>query len=65
MYWEILELDNCFLKALQPKVELNEGSILWIEKTKAATIIDIDTGKFKMNTDEDMLVFCKKVFVAF
>ena len=63
IYWEILELDNCFFKALEPKIELDEGGVIWIEKTKAATLIDIDTGKLKLNENVDMLVFCKKVFL--
>ncbi|MDC0227787.1 ribonuclease E/G [Alphaproteobacteria bacterium] len=62
IYWEFLELDNYFLKALEPKVELDEGGIIWIEKTKAATLIDIDTGKLKLNLNLDMLAFCKKIF---
>ena len=63
IYWEVLELDNCFLKALEPKIELDEGGIIWIEKTKAATLIDIDTGKIKLNNNVETLDFCKKVFV--
>ena len=62
IYWEFLELDNYFLKALEPKIELAEGGIIWIEKTKAATLIDVDTGKLKLNQNVDMLAFCKKIF---
>ncbi len=63
IYWDILDLDSQFIAALQPKVELNHGGIIWIEKTKAATIIDIDTHKLLIKSDDEMFEFCKRTFV--
>ena len=51
VYWDQLNLDQCFLEALQPKVNITDGGLIWIEKTKAATLIDIDTQKLIFNTD--------------
>ena len=61
--WEQLDLDQCFLEALQPRVNITDGGLLWIEKTKAATLIDIDTQKLILNSDEDMFAFCKKAYI--
>ena len=61
-YWHLLDLDQCFLEALQPKVDIKDGGLIWIEKTKAATLIDIDTQKLIFNTDEDMFHFCEKAY---
>ena len=52
-----------FFDALQPKVETKDDGILWIQKNKAATLIDIDTNKILFKTDEDKLQFCKNAFV--
>ena len=62
IYWHDLDLDQYFLQALQPKVDIKNGGLIWIEKTKAATFIDIDTQKLIFNTDEDMFHFCKKAY---
>ncbi|MDC0530998.1 ribonuclease E/G [Alphaproteobacteria bacterium] len=62
MYWHELDLDQRFLKALQPRVNIKEGGLIWIEKTKAATLIDIDTQTLIFNTDNDMFQFCKKAY---
>ena len=62
MYWHELNLDQCFLEALQPRVDIKEGGLIWIEKTKAATLIDIDTQKLIFNTENDMFQFCKKAY---
>ena len=43
IYWNNLDLDSQFIAALQPKIELSDGGLIWIEKTRAATLIDIDT----------------------
>jgi Ribonuclease G/E len=61
--WEQLDLDQCFLEALQPRVNITDGGLVWIEKTKAATLIDIDTQKLILNSDEDMFAFCKKAYI--
>ena len=61
--WDELDLDQCFLEALQPKVNITGGGLIWIEKTKAATLIDIDTQKLILNSDEDMFDFCKKAYI--
>ena len=63
IYWDLLDLDNIFLSALKPKIEMIEGGVLWIEKTKAATLIDVDTTNLQLNSDEANLDFCKKVFI--
>ena len=62
MYWHELNLDQCFLEALQPRIDIKEGGLIWIEKTKAATLIDIDTQKLIFNTENDMFQFCKKAY---
>ncbi|MDG1982595.1 MAG: ribonuclease E/G [Alphaproteobacteria bacterium] len=61
--WDQLDLDQCFLEALQPSVNITDGRLVWIEKTKAATLIDIDTQKLILNSDEDMFAFCKKAYI--
>jgi len=61
--WDQLDLDQCFLEALQPRVNITDGGLIWIEKTKAATLIDIDTQKLILNSDEDMFAFCKKAYI--
>ena len=63
IYWDILDLDKEFIGALQPKIELSEGGRIWIEKTRAATLIDIDTHKLLLNSEEEMLKFCNTAFV--
>ena len=63
IYWDILELDKELIGALQPKIELSEGGRIWIEKTRAATLIDIDTHKLLLNSEEEILQFCIKAFV--
>ena len=63
IYWDILDLDKEFIGALQPKIELSEGGRIWIEKTRAATLIDIDTHKLLLNSEEEMLKFCYRAFV--
>jgi hypothetical protein len=60
--WHELDLDQCFLEALQPRVDIKNGGLIWIEKTKAATLIDIDTEKLIFTTDQDMFNFCKKAY---
>ena len=60
--WHELDLDQQFLEALNPRVALKEGGLIWIEKTKAATLIDIDTQKLIFNKEEDMFHFCKKAY---
>ena len=62
-YWDILDLDSQFMAALQPKVVLSDGGIIWIEKTRAATLIDIDTHKLLIKSEEEMLEFCKRAFL--
>ena len=63
IYWDLLNLDKFFLDALKQSVEIKDGGILWIEKTKAATLIDIDTKNLFLNSDNANLEFCKKAFL--
>ena len=63
LIWDQFDLDQCFLEALQPRVNIPDGGLVWIEKTKAATLIDIDTKKLILNSDEDMFAFCKKAYI--
>ena len=63
IYWNTLDLDSQFIAALQPKVELSDGGLIWIEKTRAATLIDIDTHKLLIKSEEETFEFCKRVFV--
>ena len=63
VYWDALDLDNQFVAALKPKIELSDGGLIWIEKTKAATLIDIDTHNLLLNSEDEILKFCKRAFV--
>tara|TARA_B110001450_G_scaffold243520_1_gene254833 strand:- start:653 stop:1684 length:1032 start_codon:yes stop_codon:yes gene_type:complete len=62
IYWEMLNLDQQYLNALEPKVHLAEGGLLWIEKTKAATLIDVDTDKLKIHSIDQLYFFCLSIF---
>ena len=63
IYWNTLDLDSQFIAALQPKIELSDGGLVWIEKTRAATLIDIDTHKLLLKSEEEILEFCIRAFV--
>jgi len=63
IYWNNLDLDSQFIAALQPKVELDDGGFIWIEKTRAATLIDVDTHKLLLKSENEMLEFCKRTFL--
>ena len=63
IYWDKLDLDSIFLNALEPMIKIDDGGVLWIEKTKAATLIDIDTNNLLINNENEMLKFCKKAFI--
>ena len=63
IYWNNLDLDSQFIAALQPKIELSDGGLIWIEKTRAATLIDIDTHKLLLKSEEEVLKFCKRAFL--
>ena len=63
IYWNNMDLDNCFLSALEPMIEIEDGGVLWIEKTQAATMIDVDTKNLLINNEDEMLNFCKKALV--
>ncbi len=63
IYWNNMDLDSYFLKALDPMIKIGNGGVLWIEKTKAATLIDVDTKNILINNEDEMLRFCKDVFV--
>ena len=63
VYWDALDLDKELIAALNPKIELSDGGFIWIEKNKAATLIDIDTHKLLLNSEEEILNFCKRAFV--
>ena len=64
IYWNKLDLDSFFLGALEPMIKIDDGGVLWIEKTKAATLIDIDTKNLLLNNEDEMLKFCRKAFVT-
>ena len=63
IYWDLMDLDSCFLSALEPMIKIEKGGVLWIEKTKAATLIDVDTQNILINNEEEMLKFCKDAFI--
>ena len=63
IYWDDMDLDTCFLNALDPMIKIEDGGVLWIEKTKAATLIDVDTKDILINNENEMLKFCKNVFL--
>ena len=64
IYWYNMDLDSCFLNALEPMIKIDDGGILWIEKTKTATLIDVDTKNLLINNEDEMLNFCKKALVS-
>ena len=63
IYWNDMDLDNCFLSALDPMIKIENGGVLWIEKTKAAITIDVDTKHLLIKNEDEMLKFCKNAFV--
>ena len=63
IYWNDMDLDSCFFNALDPMIKIEDGGVLWIEKTKAATLIDVDTKNILINNEDEMLKFCKNVFL--
>ena len=63
IYWNKMDLDSCFLSALDPMIKIESGGVLWIEKTKAATLIDVDTKNILINNEDQMLKFCKNAFL--
>ena len=63
IYWDNMDLDSCFLNALDPMIKIDNGGELWIEKTKAATLIDVDTKNVLIDNEDEMLKFCKNVFL--
>ncbi len=63
IYWNDMDLDSCLLNALDPMINIEDGGVLWIEKTKAATLIDIDTKKRLINNEDEMLKFSKDAFI--
>ena len=63
IYWNKMDLESSFLSALEPMIKIQDGGILWIEKTKAATLIDVDTKNILINNQDEMLKFCKDVFL--
>ena len=63
IYWNNMDLDSCFLRSLDPMIKIGNGGVLWIEKTKAATLIDVDTKNILINNEDEMLRFCKDIFV--
>ena len=63
-YWNEMDLDSCYLNALKPMVKIENGGVLWIEKTKAATLIDIDTKHLLINNEDEMLKFCEKALIT-
>lgn len=53
-----------FAAALQPKVELDNGAYLIIERTEALTVIDVNTGKFTGDDSLEHTVYCTNVLAA-
>jgi len=62
IYWDTLNLDSQYLNALQPNIKIEGGGVLWIERTKAATLIDLDTEKLILNTTDQLYDFCILAF---
>ncbi len=62
IYWNYMNLDSCFLNALDPMIKIEDGGVLWIENTKAATLIDVDTKHLLIKNEDEMLQFCKNAF---
>ena len=48
---------------MSSRAEVKDGGVLWIEKTKTATLIDIDTHNLLLDSVEANLEFCKKAFI--
>ena len=65
IYWNDMDLDSCFFNALDPMIKIKDGGVLWIEKTKAATLIDIDTKNILINNEDEMLKFCKDALMRY
>ena len=63
IYWNDMDLDSCFLSALDPMITIENGGVLWIENTKAATLVDVDTKNILINSEDEMLKFCKDAFL--
>ena len=63
IYWNNMDLDSCFLSALDPMIKIKDGGVLWIEKTKAATFIDVDTKNILINNEDEMQKFCQNAFI--
>ena len=53
-----------FLDSLEPKVELENGAYLVIERTEALTVIDVNTGKFTGEDSLEYTVYCTNVLAA-
>ncbi len=53
-----------FMTSLQPKVELENGAYLVIDKTEALTVIDVNTGKFTGDDSLEHTVYCTNVLAA-
>ena len=53
-----------FLAALQPKVELENGAHLVIDRTEALTVIDVNTGKFIGEDSLEHTVYYTNVLAA-
>ena len=62
IYWNMLNLDVQYLNALQPNVKIEGGGVIWIERTKAATLIDIDSKRLTLNTENQLYNFCVLAF---
>lgn len=52
------------LKLMQPKVELDNGAYLIIEKTEALTVIDVNTGKFTGDDSLEHTVYFTNILAA-
>lgn len=57
-------LDKQIIEMTQPKVELDSGAYLVIEKTEALTVIDVNTGKFIGDDNLEQTVYQTNILAA-
>lgn len=59
-----LGLSSQILALTEPRVELENGAYLIIEKTEALTVIDVNTGKFTGDDSLEHTVYCTNILAA-
>lgn len=52
-----IELYNDLLSGLKRKIELNNGSYIFIDKTEALTVIDVNSGSFTNSIDINDMIY--------